>query len=212
MSLILDALRKSERIRQQTLTGQVSSVAPASEHHRLPIPWVTLFGLILLLNAIVLAVLLWRADQPARIDAAQISTAAPIVTTPTSKPVIRPLAEEVLQAGIPATGDSVSRPATMTVKPSAPAAPITSSTAVAHDPALTAAPLDTLPLAFQQSLPALHLDVHSYTHNPSDRFVVINMQRYIVGDTLKEGPRVVAITSAGVILEYQGTSFLLPRN
>jgi general secretion pathway protein B len=100
----------------------------------------------------------------------------------------------------------------MTVKPSAPAAPITSSTAVAHDPALTAAPLDTLPLAFQQSLPALHLDVHSYTHNPSDRFVVINMQRYIVGDTLKEGPRVVAITSAGVILEYQGTSFLLPRN
>jgi general secretion pathway protein B len=72
-------------------------------------------------------------------------------------------------------------------------------------------PLDTLPLAFQQSLPALNLDVHSFSTNPAERFVVINMQRYQAGDTLKDGPKVIRIVPNGVVLEYHGQEFLLPR-
>lgn len=208
MSLILDALRKSERSRQQTLTGQVSNAIHLQEHVRLPTPWVTLVGLILILNAIVLAFLLWRAEQPAQIqpvghDVVPIAAASPV------KPVIRPLAEEAVE------------PDVEVATPQTPAATTTSSTARldAHSSAttmlstdVTAAPLDTLPIAFQQSFPALHMDVHGYAGNPAARFVIINMRRYVAGDTLKEGPRVIVIIPQGVILEYHGTRFLLPRS
>mgnify|MGYP004705610409 FL=1 len=54
MSLILDALRKSERTRQQTLAGQVSTADTAPARARIPVPWATLIGLLLVTNAIVL--------------------------------------------------------------------------------------------------------------------------------------------------------------
>lgn len=209
MSLILDALRKSERARQQTLNGQISNVAPVTEHSRLPTPWVTLIGLVLLLNAVVLAYLLWRTDQSERSAPAVASvTTTTITTIPAREPVIRPLADEVTQPGAQAQAT----PIATTTKNPIPASTTVTEAVVATNPDSAIAPLDSLPQAFQQSLPTLHLDVHSYAANPADRFVVINMQRYVAGDTLKEGPRVIAITQQGVILDYQGTRFLLPRN
>lgn len=209
MSLILDALRKSERARQQSLTGQISNAMPAPGRTHLPTPWVTVIGLILVLNAVVLASLLWRNDEAAPRHESR-ATALPAAATPVSKPLIRPLAEEAAaEEPISAAVQKkvLHQAASTAAVIAAPAAPVPSS---ASDNA--APPLDTLPTAFQQSLPALHLDVHGYASNPADRFVVINMQRYVAGDTLKEGPRVVAITAQGVILEYNGTRFLLPRN
>lgn len=209
MSLILDALRKSERARQQTLNGQISNVAPAAEHSRLPTPWVTLIGLVLLLNAIVLAYLLWRTDQSERsVPAAVSATTTTTAAIPAAKPLIRPLADEVIQPRVQAQ----TTPTAASTENPLPAAGTVTAAAVAPNPDSAVAPLDSLPQAFQQSLPALHLDVHSYAANPADRFVVINMQRYVAGDTLKEGPRVIAITQQGVVLEYQGTRFLLPRD
>lgn len=207
MSLILDALRKSERTRQQTLTGQVSNASPVQEHTRLPTPWVTLIGLILVLNAIVLAFLIWHQERPVQVKPGRPDmTAASTASAP--KPVIRPLADEV-------TGSDVQLATTQMSAATRQPPPVvnTNTPASATQSAdLSAPPLDTLPMAYQQSLPALHMDVHSYAGNTADRFVVINMQRYVAGDTLKEGPRVIAITSQGVILEYQGTRFLLPRS
>jgi general secretion pathway protein B len=209
MSLILDALRKSERARQQSLTGQISNTVTAPGRTRLPTPWVTVIALILVLNAVVLGFLLWRNGEPAR-DYAPHTSRVPAAAISGSKPMIRPLAEEAADAEAataPVQNRVLNRTAPAVPVAAASAAPNQSSAAVNAAP-----PLDTLPTAFQQSLPALHLDVHGYAENPADRFVVINMQRYVAGDTLKEGPRVVAITAQGVILEYDGTRFLLPRN
>ena len=60
-------------------------------------------------------------------------------------------------------------------------------------------------------LPDLHLDVHVYNANPADRFVFINMEKYKERATLGEGPTVSEIVPEGVILEFSGTRFLLPR-
>jgi hypothetical protein len=60
-------------------------------------------------------------------------------------------------------------------------------------------------------LPDMHLDIHVYSSNPEDRFVFVNMSKYKERATLDEGPVVKAITPEGVILEYLGTGFLLPR-
>jgi len=59
--------------------------------------------------------------------------------------------------------------------------------------------------------PELHLDVHVFATQPSDRFVYINMHKYREGQTLEEGPTVERIRRDGVVLAYQGIRFLLPR-
>jgi general secretion pathway protein B len=62
------------------------------------------------------------------------------------------------------------------------------------------------------NLPPLHLDMHVFADRPKDRFVLINMHRAGEGDTLEGGVHVDAIRPDGVVLTYQGTQFLLPRN
>lgn len=61
------------------------------------------------------------------------------------------------------------------------------------------------------NLPDLHLDIHVHSQNPSERFVFVNMHKYLEGETLKEGPAVEKITNQGVILNQRGLRFLLPR-
>jgi general secretion pathway protein B len=194
MSLILDALRKSEHSRQQSLTGRLGTTDVPPVPSRAPAPWAAIIGLLLLLNAIALVVLFWRGSPPSSAPSA----------TPSSnyRPNVRPLAAEA--------------PAPLAISPTA--APTTTSPVMATTRQAAAAPvaaeppsLDNLPADFQQALPTLHLDVHAYADKPADRFVIINLQRYRIGDTLTEGPRLVDIVPQGVILEYRGTTFLLPR-
>jgi general secretion pathway protein B len=61
------------------------------------------------------------------------------------------------------------------------------------------------------SLPDLHLDIHVFSDKAPERFVFVNMKKYVEGQTLSEGPSVERITPEGVILNSQGLRFLLPR-
>jgi general secretion pathway protein B len=61
------------------------------------------------------------------------------------------------------------------------------------------------------TLPELHLDIHVSSANPAERFVFVNMRKYVEGQTLNEGPAVERITAEGVILNHRGLRFLLPR-
>lgn len=61
------------------------------------------------------------------------------------------------------------------------------------------------------NLPDLHLDIHVNSQKPAERFVFVNMRKYLEGETLKEGPSVERITAEGVILNQRGLRFLLPR-
>jgi hypothetical protein len=196
MSLILDALRKSERSRQQSLSGRVGTVGTPPTRTHMPVPWSTLIGLLLAINALALAVLYWRSNTSH--DAAAVPANAPY------HPEVRPLAEEAPASQPP--GGNRGAATTPSASPEATAPPISAPAAV-PDPAAT---VDKLP-DVRSTLPSLHLDVHAYASKPADRFVVINLHRYQVGDTLAEGPRVVDITPQGVVLEYQGSTFLLPR-
>jgi general secretion pathway protein B len=61
------------------------------------------------------------------------------------------------------------------------------------------------------NLPELHLDIHVNSQKPAERFVFVNMRKYLEGEALKEGPTVERITGEGVILNQRGMRFLLPR-
>ena len=60
-------------------------------------------------------------------------------------------------------------------------------------------------------LPEMRLDIHVFSPNQSERFVFVNMRKYVEGQTLSEGAALERITADGAILNYQGTRFLLPR-
>jgi len=61
------------------------------------------------------------------------------------------------------------------------------------------------------NLPDLHLDIHVNSQRPSERFVFVNMRKYLEGEVLKEGPTVERIIPEGVVLNQRGLRFLLPR-
>jgi general secretion pathway protein B len=62
------------------------------------------------------------------------------------------------------------------------------------------------------AVPGLNLDLHVYSMTPAERLVFVNSRKYREGDTLQEGPVVRQITPAGVVLEFNGRSYLLTHN
>ena len=60
-------------------------------------------------------------------------------------------------------------------------------------------------------LPDLKLDIHVFATNPAERFVFVNMRKYLEGQTLQEGPTVEKITNDGVVLNQNGLRYVLPR-
>ncbi len=60
-----------------------------------------------------------------------------------------------------------------------------------------------LPYEIKEKLGKLQINVHSYSKDPAERLVFINMHRYKVGDKIGEsGPLLKEITPKGVIIDY----------
>lgn len=68
-----------------------------------------------------------------------------------------------------------------------------------------------LPLGVRQSLPALSIAMHVYADEPTRRFVILNDQRLVEGESAGAGVTVREIRRDGVVLEFQGQRFLMPR-
>jgi general secretion pathway protein B len=59
----------------------------------------------------------------------------------------------------------------------------------------------------QQLSGSLRMDVHVFSEQPAERFVLVNMQKYREGERLQEGPQLDEITPDGVILSLGGQRF-----
>ncbi len=221
MSFILDALKKSESDRQGNSRPGFADVPAGGAHSRAP-RWVWLVSGLLGINAIVIAGL-WlggRADS----SGVPPDTGTRSATTESTAP---PFAEIVTdarrdRASIPATqapqgaptGSAATRPTTTAEPAPPPARRETPVARVSPTPAPDPAALETfnkLRADGSLQLPDLHLDIHVYAENPAERFVFVNMSKYREKATLAEGPTITEISADGVVLEYQGTDFLLPR-
>jgi general secretion pathway protein B len=107
------------------------------------------------------------------------------------------------------------------VQSSRPSPPDSSSGGRARDPLLTSSgdkpdqevlpTISELDLTGANALPDMHIDVHVYATKAAERFVYINMRKYREGDTLAEGPTLERIRRDGVVLDYHGLRFVLPR-
>lgn len=129
---------------------------------------------------------------------------APVASmTPATKASALPNGD-TLAAGDPATSDT-GRSALAAGNTSVAPAP------TGRESAQVIASFNELRASGALNLPDLHLDIHVYSGQPDERFVFVNMAKYRENATLSEGPVVQEITPDGVILDYRGTDFLLPR-
>jgi general secretion pathway protein B len=235
MSFILDALKKSETERQRQSVPGLMDTRLTSRRNRLPI-WAVALGILLVANVIVLAVMLMRGNSAPR-TAAVTATPASMPRPPAAdhfSPMDPNPANPVYAPEIPvAPAVTTAQPSDNVIPPMPPrpavvprlidelktppvhnarrADPVLSDEDAKADSDEVLPTINELNLSGSQTLPELHLDVHVYGNQPSERFVFINMRKYHEGTTLQEGPTVEHIRRDGVILTYHGLRFLLPR-
>lgn len=229
MSFILDALKKSETDRQEKSAPDISDVPTARPQAKSGMGAWYLVGLLSLAVVALLALLLRPAREPAPIVSQTLEIPerdAPAEPEPTVRENRRIAAaaqqaaerREMQQESAPAPTESAATAATPEVREPVVAEPAPAPSAPAPQPAAPAASETETLLTFNDlratgslDLPDLHIDLHVYSDNPSDRFVFINMNQYRENAVLSEGPQLREITTEGVLLEYVGTTFLLPR-
>lgn len=208
MSFILDALKKSETERQEQGPAEFASVPAGTDSPTVP-RWLWVLGLLLAINLVVLLGLLLRDDTPdvAISPARSVPLETPVAGAAPSFATQLDEARE-RQPEVQSQTPPEPQPEPVT-RPSGPARPVEASR---PEFTLRALPtVDELRANGTINVPELHLDIHVYSEVPSDRFVFINMTRHREKSKLAEGPVVSEITPEGVILDYRGTVFLLPR-
>ncbi len=206
MSFILDALKKSETDRQQQGGAEFSTVPSATPGAGTP-RWIWGLIALLLVNAVAVAWLLLR-PQPAQ---------------PTPSPAAAPIQSS--EAAAAPTNDSPSFEARVAKaralqpagEPETPVVRQAPAPEARPEPVVRQAVADDVPTLLdlrargELALPDLHLDIHVYSEAAAERFVFVNMVKHREGSVLTEGPRVAEITVDGVVLDYQGRRFKLPR-
>jgi general secretion pathway protein B len=233
MSFILDALKKSEVERQRQAIPGLMDSRPLPPRAKFPL-WAAALIALFVVNLLILAVVLTRHAPPATAPApaspgspapaamAPAATIAPAPPASTAPDHFSPMdaAPPVYAPEIPPTQDSLSAARRAARAGSSGAGTTHHAASAAPDPVLTdsnpgdseALPsINEINVAEQPALANLHLDVHVYATQPSERFVYINMRKYREGATLAEGPVLERIRRDGVVLNYQGLRFVLPR-
>ena len=214
MSFILDALKKSEAERQRQAGPALLEMRIVRPARRLP-GWAIVVGVALVACIVMLAwVALRTSTAPAAVTAAALQPAAPAAP-----------AGSVQSTAAPASGAAVTvqpayPPTTVGAEPQGaamagddnpadvePAEPTPAGTSPSHGG--TAGLRNYAELGGK--MPELRLDLHVYAAKSADRYAFINMHKVREGEVTSEGVQVKEITPDGVVLEYQGTEFLLGR-
>jgi general secretion pathway protein B len=231
MSLILDALKKSERSRHD----DASSVLPlivkprrASRNKQKRFPFLPLTIILLALAALFLVYLLSSDSPPApqqTITAVPEEIRPPVVEEEPPAPVVNEPREEtatVAQEALP--GDSATGAESTTLPVEPPQAPveqepadvaarqqILQQTGILSTRDTTSVPprLSKIPGGLRKEVAPLRLDFHVYSTDRPRRIVFINGQEYREGMSIRNNLKLVRIVPEGAVMEWKGRQFLL---
>ncbi len=180
---------------------------PTGSEEAHPYKWLWILALLLVVNFAALMIVLLRPGTES--ETATTTTAAPAETVdiqPAAPPETS-FEEQVAQARETHAERTEAEPAAP--EPEVQAAP--SPQPVRTQPAPRVKSIHELRAEGRLQVAELHLDIHVFSENREERFVFINMVKHRESSRLAEGPVVNEITPEGVILDYQGMTFLLPR-
>ena len=114
----------------------------------------------------------------------------------------------------PAAGPGVALPAQQAAVPKAEpeAAPAKPADPVPAVPAAPAVPqYYELAYGVRKDIPQFNLSMHVFAADAAARFVVVDGERKVEGDAVKEGLILREVRSDGIILEFRGQRFFYPR-
>ena len=199
MSFILDALKKSEAERQRQHAPGLANI-PDPSARKSPYRWIWLVAILLGINLAALVGVLTIVNR-----SAEPTTTTELTSTDDTDQSATSFSDMVAEAK-----------RTQPERTESPNAPQSNNVSAAGGQTLSAvnesySTFADLRTQGTLSLPDLHLDIHVFSGEPAERFVFINMSKYKENGTLTEGPVIKQITPEGVILGFQGTDFLLPR-
>ena len=230
MSLILEALKKSEAERQRGKAPGLfveQAVVPVRSRRATP-GWAYVAGVLLV---VVVGVFVWREWSREAAVPAQTQVAAP-----TAVPPLPPAGED---RGEGEPGASMVAPTVALPPPQAAPAREAARPDVARGPAPAPVPaprpvpvqtptqaptitelpaptnilprLTDLPASERNALPPLKITMHVYADEPSQRFVILDGRRHGEGANPADGVVIQEIRRDGLVLSLRGRDVLLPR-
>lgn len=203
MSLILEALRKSEAERRRGAAPDVATELPPPAPARLARRPAWLLPA-LAVPVVALAAWWWlqRQDTPHTPATAASSHAAPVAEPLPAAPVV---VAPPLRVQEPAAPPPVAAPAPIASPTTPPTPPATPPAPAMPPPATTAPPPDIA----QAGMSSVKLSMHMWDASPARRFVILDGQRMGEGD--RNGDLVVvAIERDGVVVERNGQRARVP--
>jgi len=213
MSYILDALKKSDQQRQRgaTPTLQAAQVTVAAPKRPMLIYYGLLAAVLLGAGIIIGWLRPWQPEQPlfgtepiaaeSPISISQQAAPAPLTAPPEMPGAIKPNNPALVNSGTPGAASPIpdkSIPDETMPKSASPAGVAQEQKAI---------PFDELPVPIQREIPAMTVQLHSYSSNPGERLVYINSSRMREGESLMPGLRLEQITPDGMIFSYKGYRF-----
>lgn len=230
MSLILQALRKSEAQRQLGQAPSLLSAVPGPRARRSS-GW-RRAGYVLLLLLVALGAW-WLGQRGQRDGSSPATDSGPHVVAPGADPIpVRTrlpattlvIDNEPVPAHSPPPAPVVAPqrqspevPAPVEARAPATFAPVADPLPQLQEPAIPVATVPALPTladlapAERQGLPPLRITMHVFAEQPAQRFAIIDGHRVGEGALLGGGIVLAEITRAGVILDLHGRRVLVPR-
>ena len=224
MSLILDALKKSELERNRHTGPGLHEVRIAPPPQGLPL-WGIVLGVVLLANLGLLTWLVARPSLPVSAAAVTVAPALPAPAVAVSPPVQAASATGLTQIvdPLPATAPSVlpdpataSTPLPVAGFDPAPVASGNERAPAALPPRGTPeTPADRSLPSYQDlnaagaNLPPLRLSLHGYDREPALRYVLLNSTQLHEGESTPDGLRLERVTENGVIVSWRNRRFSL---
>ncbi len=209
MSYILEALKKSEQQRQRgaTPTLQAAQVTVAAPKRPMFIYYGLLAAALLVVGIVIGWLRPWQPEQPLLAPTLPgtepVAAAAPISISQQAAPV--PLTEPTATINKTETpGTAAPIPKKEMPDKTMPEKPVKLADVAQEQKAI---PLNELPLAIQQEIPAMTVQLHAYSNIPGERLVSINSIRLREGGSLMLGLRLEQITPDGMIFSYKGYRF-----
>ena len=207
MSLILEALRKSEAERRRGSAPDVAMELPPATARRARTTPAWMLPAALFATFALLAAWWWsRRDADAdAVPAAASQADEPRIATPAQPAVIvRPAQVEAAPpVQTPAAIPALPPPAAVPVPPPAQAPHPSPPAPASNDAGPAVADIDAT------SMPPVKLSMHMWDESPSKRFVILDGQRMAEGD--RNGDLVViAIERDGVVIERNGQRARVP--
>ena len=224
MSYILEALKKSDQQRQRgaTPTLQVAQVTVAAPRRPMFIYYGLLAAVLLGAGITIGWLRPWQPEQPLAattlLGTEPVAAPAPLTTPPEtlSKTAQEFPAPKLTQAGqaVPVAGAMKPGNAALVSSVPSAAAPIAdksmpgkSASNAGDAQEQKTIPMNELPPQIQQEIPAMTVQLHSYSGKPSERLVYINSTRLREGESLMPGLTLEQITPDGMIFSYKGYRF-----